>query len=135
MTEIILSRSLNSNRAAMRCEKENVGFIPSSALVLHVARLGVIAAAVGCTAQAVAQVPIIQPVAPGEPVRRISAQEAADLARIQHSAADVKFMQGMIMHHAQALELTELVDNPSEVTRDRFDALTETWSALADRLR
>ncbi len=53
--------------------------------------------------------PIVQPGAPGEPSRVISADTAVDLSRVQHTAADVRFMQGMIGHHAQALEMTALV--------------------------
>ena len=56
-----------------------------------------------------AQVPIVQPGAPGEPSREISASEATDLAGIRFTDGDVKFMQGMIPHHAQALEMTALV--------------------------
>ena len=52
---------------------------------------------------------IVQPGAPGEPTRVISARQAADLSRIRYTAADVRFMQGMIGHHAQALEMTALV--------------------------
>lgn len=58
--------------------------------------------------------PIVQPGAPGEPTRRISAEEASNLAGIQFGDADVKFMQGMISHHAQALEMTELLATRSE---------------------
>jgi uncharacterized protein (DUF305 family) len=53
--------------------------------------------------------PLVQPGAPGEPSRVINAREAADLSRIPYTAADVRFMQGMIGHHAQALEMTALV--------------------------
>ena len=56
-----------------------------------------------------AQPPIVQPGAPGEPSREISAAEASDLAGIRFTDADVKFMQGMISHHAQALEMTGLL--------------------------
>ena len=58
--------------------------------------------------------PIVQPGAPGEPSRLLSAEEASDLAGIQFGEADVKFMQGMISHHAQALEMTELLATRSE---------------------
>ena len=61
----------------------------------------------GATGSA-AQPPIVQPGAPGEPSRAISAVEASDLAGIRFSEADVKFMQGMLAHHAQALEMTAL---------------------------
>lgn len=60
--------------------------------------------------QAYAQVPIIQPGAPGQPSRQISKEEASNLASLTYSDADVKFMQGMISHHGQALQMSELVD-------------------------
>ena len=56
-----------------------------------------------------AQAPIVQPGAPGEPSREISVAEATDLAGIRFTDGDVRFMQGMIPHHAQALEMTALV--------------------------
>src|SRR4030095_17038342 len=52
--------------------------------------------------------PIVQPGAPGSPSRVITAPEAADLSSLRATEADVKFMQGMIAHHAQALEMTAL---------------------------
>ena len=61
-----------------------------------------------------AQPPIVQPGAPGEPSRQISAAEASDLAGIKYAEADVKFMQGMISHHAQALEMTQLLDTRTQ---------------------
>jgi uncharacterized protein (DUF305 family) len=54
---------------------------------------------------------IIQPGAPGQPSRVISVDEATDLSQVQHTPADVRFMQGMIGHHAQALEMTALLPN------------------------
>ena len=68
-----------------------------------------------------AQPPIVQPGAPGQPSRTISAAEASDLAGIRYSEADVRFMQGMISHHAQALEMTELLD-----TRTESEAMRQT---------
>ena len=53
--------------------------------------------------------PIVQPGAPGEATRVISAETAADLSQVQYTAADVRFMQGMIGHHAQALEMVALL--------------------------
>ena len=52
---------------------------------------------------------IVQPGAPGTPSHMISPQKAADLSRVQFSAADVQFMQGIIHHHAQALDMTALL--------------------------
>jgi uncharacterized protein (DUF305 family) len=57
--------------------------------------------------------PIIQPGAPGEPSRVIPAATAADLSRVQYTPDDVRFMQGMISHHAQALEMTALLRSRS----------------------
>lgn len=57
--------------------------------------------------------PIVQPGAPGEPSRVITVEEAADLSGVQFTDADVGFMQGMISHHAQALEMTELLASRS----------------------
>ncbi len=63
--------------------------------------------------QSLAQVPIIQPGAPGQPSRQISIEEASDLAGLQVTEADIKFMQGMISHHAQAIEMSALVESRS----------------------
>lgn len=54
-------------------------------------------------------VPIVQPGAPGEPSRVITAQQAADLSQLRYTPADVRFMRGMIGHHLQALEMVALV--------------------------
>jgi uncharacterized protein (DUF305 family) len=53
--------------------------------------------------------PIIQPGAPGESGRVVTAEKAADLSKVQHTPADVRFMQGMIGHHAQAVEMVALL--------------------------
>jgi uncharacterized protein (DUF305 family) len=72
------------------------------------------AMAAGCRTSAVAQrPPIVQPGAPGESSRVIAAESAVDLSHVQHTAADVRFMQGMIGHHAQALEMTALLPSRS----------------------
>ena len=52
---------------------------------------------------------IIQPGAPGQPSKVVSADAAVDLTKVQFTQADVKFMQGMIHHHAQAVEMTDLL--------------------------
>jgi len=57
--------------------------------------------------------PIVQPGAPGESTKVISADKAVDLSRVQHTAADVKFMQGMIGHHSQAVEMVSLLKTRS----------------------
>jgi len=61
------------------------------------------------TALAAAQAPIIQPGSPGQPARQLSAEEAIAVAVTSHSPDDVRFMQDMIPHHQQALEMAVLV--------------------------
>lgn len=78
------------------------------------------------SAVASAQAPIIQPGAPGQPSRLISAEEASNLASLHFSDADVKFMQGMISHHAQAVEMGALVDGRSN--RDSLIAMAQRIS-------
>ncbi len=65
--------------------------------------------------------PIIQPGAPGEASRVISAEKAADLSQVQYIGADIKFMQGMIGHHAQAVEMVALV--PSRTSSEDMKKL------------
>ena len=50
---------------------------------------------------------IVQPGAPGKPSKRLPASTTAQLP--SRSQADVEFMQGMIMHHAQAVEMTAMI--------------------------
>jgi uncharacterized protein (DUF305 family) len=81
--------------------------------------LFVAVAGVACRTGAVDRSPpIVQPGAPGDVTRVIDAKRAADLSRVQFTAADVRFMQGMIGHHAQALEMTTLV--PERTTREEI---------------
>lgn len=70
--------------------------------------LALLAASCGAT-RAEPRPPIVQPGAPGQSSRVITADTAVDLSRVQHTAADVRFMQGMIGHHAQAVEMTALL--------------------------
>lgn len=50
---------------------------------------------------------VVQPGAPGQPTKVLPATTRAILP--PRSAKDVEFMQGMIMHHAQAVEMTALI--------------------------
>jgi len=64
---------------------------------------------------------IIQPGAPGESSRVIAAEAASDVSKVQFTAADAKFMQGMISHHAQAVEMTALL--ATRTARDEMKML------------
>src|SRR3954469_3371567 len=55
---------------------------------------------------------IIQPGAPGQPSRTLPSSTRAQLP--PRSPKDVEFMQGMIMHHAQAVEMTALINSHTE---------------------
>lgn len=57
------------------------------------------------------QVPIVQPGAPGQAGRIITAEEASDLAGISYSLGDIQFLRGMIPHHAQAKEMSALAED------------------------
>jgi len=59
--------------------------------------------------QAVSGPPIVQPGAPGEASRVVNAEQARDLTKVQFTPADVRFMQRMIHHHAQAVDMTKLL--------------------------
>jgi uncharacterized protein (DUF305 family) len=54
---------------------------------------------------------ILQPGAPGQDTRTIDTAQATDLSKVGHTPADVKFMQGMIGHHAQAVEMVALIND------------------------
>lgn len=55
---------------------------------------------------------IVQPGAPGEPSKALPPSTKGSLP--PRSQADVEFMQGMIMHHAQAVEMTALIESHTE---------------------
>ncbi|MGQ0732024.1 MAG: DUF305 domain-containing protein [Acidobacteriota bacterium] len=87
------------------------------------ALLLVAAASNACRSAADTAPPILQPGAPGEDTRAIPVQRAVDLSKVQHTEADVRFMQGMIGHHAQALEMSALV--PSRTSREEMKRLAQ----------
>lgn len=55
---------------------------------------------------------VVQPGAPGKPTKTLPSSTKATLP--PPSAADVQFMQDMIMHHAQAVEMTALIDSHTQ---------------------
>jgi uncharacterized protein (DUF305 family) len=52
---------------------------------------------------------VVQPGAPGEPSRKLTAGEVADIESAKHTKTDVRFMQDMIHHHGQAILMTKWV--------------------------
>jgi uncharacterized protein (DUF305 family) len=55
---------------------------------------------------------IVQPGAPGQPTKVLPPSTKITLLAV--SPKDVEFMQGMIMHHLQAVEMTELIESRTE---------------------
>jgi uncharacterized protein (DUF305 family) len=87
----------------------------------------VTAALVGCGAStgSSAGPAVVHPGAPGEPSRPVAAGAEAQTPR--HTAADVRFMQDMIHHHAQALDMTALVE--ARTTREDIRQLARRIEA------
>jgi uncharacterized protein (DUF305 family) len=87
--------------------------------------------------------PIVQPGAPGEPSQRLSADEAISIAGTSYSPDDVRFMQDMIPHHHQALEMAalvgdrtnrpELVDVAGRINASQQDEIEFMQQWLAER--
>src|SRR3954468_18224729 len=67
-----------------------------------------------CAQEADSKAPpvVVQPGAPGQPTRQLPTSTRATLP--PRSSKDVEFMQGMIMHHAQAVEMTALIESHTE---------------------
>ena len=93
-----------------------------------IARISFAAALLAGAAPLAAQTaPIILPGAPGQPNRTLTAAEAIKLSDTRYSPADVMFMQMMIVHHDQALEMSKLArsrtNNPAILKiADRIEA-------------
>ena len=51
--------------------------------------------------------PIVLPGAPGEPSKTIDADAAIALSGTSYAPGDVRFMQDMIVHHRQAVLMSE----------------------------
>ncbi len=65
--------------------------------------------------------PIIQPGAPGEASRTLTVEQSVELARGRYTPADVRFMQHMIVHHGQAVDMGALVEG--RTTHDGITAI------------
>jgi uncharacterized protein (DUF305 family) len=85
----------------------------------------------------------VQPGAPGEDGRELSGDDAAGVEAPEHTAADTAFMQNMVVHHTQALDMAALVDERTDsedlpllaeritVSQESEISLIERW--LTDR--
>jgi uncharacterized protein (DUF305 family) len=55
---------------------------------------------------------VVQPGAPGQPSKTLPPSTRPTVPPVSH--ADVEFMQGMIMHHSQAVEMTALIESHTQ---------------------
>ena len=88
----------------MKCFIRSVGGLPAVTLACSLS--------LSVSAQQAKTPVIVQPGAPGQPTKRLPASTRATLP--PHSPGDVQFMQDMIMHHAQAVEMTALIDSHTQ---------------------
>ena len=88
------------DRAALR-----TGLIAAGALIGAMAALPAYAQRADSKSEPI----VVQPGAPGQPTRQLPASTRAVLPA--RSAKDVEFMRGMIMHHAQAVEMTAIIES------------------------
>lgn len=58
---------------------------------------------------AMAQPPIVQPGAPGQSSRILTPEESTALAAVPYTADDAEFIQHMIVHHNQAVDMVALI--------------------------
>jgi uncharacterized protein (DUF305 family) len=101
--------------------------------------IGSACAALLAGAAAAQDAPIIQPGAPGQDGRQLTAEEAARIANNRYSEDDVRFMQDMIVHHCQAVEMSALVEDRTgspgvnaiaariDATQEDEIAFMQTW--------
>ena len=93
-------------RSLIGISKLNSGFIYAAALVCFFA-VSV------CAQQDDSNAPVVvQPGAPGQPTRTLPSSTKAKLP--PRSPKDVEFMQMMIIHHAQAVEMTALIESRTQ---------------------
>jgi uncharacterized protein (DUF305 family) len=105
--------------------------------------LALFAATLLAAGAAPADSPIVQPGAPGEASRELTADEAVAIANSSYSPADVQFMQDMIPHHHQALEMAalvadrtnrqELIDVAGRINASQNDEIEFMQEWLAER--
>jgi len=86
-----------------------VSHTPFPRLVVILCALATAAACRTASSGAPPVTQILQPGAPGQETKTIGVAAATDLSKVQFTAADTKFMQGMIGHHAQAVEMVALI--------------------------
>ena len=113
------------------CSRSVLAFPPRPRSILAVVFLttaGLTVPSLPAEAQTTATAPqtapsTVRPGPPGAPTRSLDASELRAPTRAQHTEADVSFMQDMILHHRQALVMSEMV--PERSARRDVRALAE----------
>jgi uncharacterized protein (DUF305 family) len=87
--------------------------------------------------------PIVQPGAPGQVPRTLSAEDAVKIADTSYTKADVFFMQNMIPHHGQAVDMAvlvadrtnneEIIDIAGRIRKSQADEIAFMQDWLAQR--
>ena len=93
-----------------------------------------IGTAIAAAAAGAQTVPIVQPGAPGAPARILTPEQAAKVADTRFISADIEFMQAMIHHHRQAVEMAALA--PKRTTNKELLTMASRISdSQADEVR
>jgi uncharacterized protein (DUF305 family) len=104
-------RFVFAGNAKVQAKARNGGVHRCAALLLVAVGSGV-----PCQTRAQQDAPstpvVVQPGAPGQPSKTLPSSTRGKLP--PRSRADVQFMQGMIMHHQQAVEMTALIQSHTE---------------------
>ncbi len=95
--------------------------------------LPVLASTLLLASTASAEAPIVQPGAPGEGAKTLDAEQAINIANTTYSPHDVRFMQDMIPHHHQAIEMAALVEARTNLP-EVLDAAGRINASQADEI-
>ena len=81
--------------------------------------------------------PLQSPGAPGQPTGTVSVDQSVAMSRTQHTEDDVRFMQHMIVHHAQAVEMNALIAarSDSRAVRRLGARIAQTQSSEMEMMR
>ena len=77
--------------------------------------------------------PIVQPGAPGQATKTLSADDAIKIAGTRYTNDDVMFMQNMIPHHGQAVSMAVLVEDRTN-NKDIIDIAGRIRKSQADEI-
>ena len=81
--------------------------------------------------------PIVKPGAPGEASSQISPEQSVALGQSRYTEADVSFMQNMIIHHQQAVDMVALIAERSTHAgvRQMGDRITRSQASEIKMMR